>query len=99
MVGLAEVKHENKQPVLDSGIYSRTRNPIYLAHWLWVLSAAALTNYAANWILFALDCAILPLVIRAEERELLARYGKEFAGYMRRVPRFFPVGSNSGSDV
>jgi protein-S-isoprenylcysteine O-methyltransferase Ste14 len=29
-------------------------------------------------------------MIRAEERELLGRYGREFADYMRRVPRFFP---------
>jgi protein-S-isoprenylcysteine O-methyltransferase Ste14 len=28
-------------------------------------------------------------MVRAEERELLARYGEEYAAYMRRVPRFF----------
>lgn len=92
LVGLPEIKPDkNKQPVLHSGIYSKTRNPVYLAHWLLVVSAAALTGFAANWILLALDCVILPILIRAEERELLARYGREFLEYMRRVPRFFPV--------
>jgi protein-S-isoprenylcysteine O-methyltransferase Ste14 len=91
MVGLPEVEpHKRKQPVLISGIYSRTRNPIYFGHWLLVFSAAAVSSFAANWIGFGLDCVILPLLIRSEERELLARYGNDFADYMRRVPRFFP---------
>lgn len=92
MIGLPEVEpHKNPQSVMNSGIYSKTRNPIYLAHWLLVFSAAAITGFAANWMAFVLDCAVLPLLIRAEERELLARYGSDFAQYMRRVPRFFPV--------
>jgi len=59
-------------------------------YWLLVLSAALLTNYAASWIMFGANCLFLPLLIRAEERELLVRYGTEYAAYMRRVPRFFP---------
>jgi protein-S-isoprenylcysteine O-methyltransferase Ste14 len=91
LVGLPEIEpHKNKQRVLRAGIYARTRNPIYLSHWLLVLSAAALSGYAANWVNFALDCLILPLMIRSEERELLARHGQDFVDYMRRVPRFFP---------
>lgn len=91
LVGLPELEpHKNSQPLLNTGIYSRTRNPIYFVHWLLVLSAAAMTGYAANWMLFALDSLALPLVIRAEERELRGRYGSQFTDYMRRVPRFFP---------
>src|SRR5262245_6713527 len=57
MIGLPEIEPgRRKQPVLRSGIYSKTRNPIYLAHWLLVFSAAALTNFAANWTMFAADC-------------------------------------------
>lgn len=91
MVGMPEIAPDkNKQRVLNTGIYAKTRNPIYLAHWLLVFAAAALTNFAANWIMFALDCLIIPILIRAEERELLARYGAEYRLYMRQVPRFFP---------
>lgn len=91
MVGIPELEpHKNKQAILRTGIYARTRNPIYFAHWLAVLAAAAITGLVANWVLFAADCVVLPLLIRAEERELLKRYGPEFEGYMRRVPRFFP---------
>ncbi len=91
LVGLPELEpQKNRQPLIDSGIYSKTRNPVYLVHWLIIFSAAAITGYAANWALFLIDCIVLPLMIRAEERELLNRYGAEFADYMRRVPRFFP---------
>src|SRR5437867_6998953 len=72
MAGLPEIEpQKNNQPILNAGVYAHTRNPIYFAHWLLVFSGAAVTNFAANWILFALDCLILPLLIRAEERELL----------------------------
>jgi len=91
LIGIAEIEpHKTKQPMLNSGIYSKTRNPIYFAHWLLVFAAAAVSGFAANWIMFALDCMIVPLLIFAEERELLARYGRDFSDYMRRVPRFFP---------
>lgn len=91
LIGLSELEPQTKrQPMLENGIYTRTRNPIYLFHWLLVLAAAAISGYAANWLFFAADCFVLPLMIRAEERELLGRYGREFADYMRRVPRFFP---------
>jgi protein-S-isoprenylcysteine O-methyltransferase Ste14 len=91
MVGFPELKpEENKQLMLQRGIYARTRNPLYFGYWLLVLSAALLTNYAASWIMFGSNCLFLPLLMRAEERELLVRYGSDYAAYMRRVPRFFP---------
>jgi protein-S-isoprenylcysteine O-methyltransferase Ste14 len=91
LVGLPELEPgKNRQPLLNSGIYAKTRNPIYLVHWLLLFSAAAITGFVSNWIVFLLDCIVLPLMIRVEERELLNRYGAEFADYMRRVPRFFP---------
>ncbi len=91
LVGLPELEpRKNRQPMLHTGIYTRSRNPIYVVHWLVIFSAAAVSGYAANWAFFALDCVLLPFMIFAEERELLSRYGPEFADYMRRVPRFFP---------
>jgi protein-S-isoprenylcysteine O-methyltransferase Ste14 len=91
LVGIPELEpSRNMQPLLRSGIYSRTRNPVYLAHWLLILASAAWSGYAANWALFLLDTLLLPLMVRAEEQELLERYGTEFEDYRRAIPRFFP---------
>jgi len=91
LVGLPELEPEkNVQPLLNTGIYARTRNPVYLVHWLLIFSAAAIVGSAANWALFLIDCVVLPLMIRTEEHELLERYGDQFADYIRSVPRFFP---------
>ncbi len=91
LIGLAEIEpQKNKQIMLESGVYGRTRNPIYFAHILLVFSAAALSGFAANWIMLGLDVIVLPFLILAEERELLDRFGPAYAAYMKRVPRFFP---------
>ena len=91
ILGLVELEpSKNIQPLLQRGIYSRTRHPIYLAHSIFILGLAMVTGFAANWGLLALDCVLIPLTILAEERELIRRYGDGYRAYMRRVPRFFP---------
>lgn len=91
LIGLVELEpQKNVQPVMQTGIYAKTRNPIYLTHWLILLAAAALSGYAANWIFLAIDSLLLPLLISTEEKELIGRYGKDYRNYMQRVPRFFP---------
>ncbi len=91
LVGLPELEPQKiKQPLLQSGIYSRTRNPIYLAHWLLIFAAAAMTGYVASWIFFALDSIVLPFMIYTEQNELRMRYGSEYEEYAGRTPPFFP---------
>jgi protein-S-isoprenylcysteine O-methyltransferase Ste14 len=91
LLGLVELEPQlNPQPVMQTGIYSKTRNPVYFAHWLLLVGAAAISGFAANWILVAAEVFLLAVLIRTEEKELLSRYGSEYANYMRRVPRFFP---------
>ncbi len=75
---------------MQAGIYGKTRNPVYLTHCLLIFAAAALSGYAANWVLFAIDVVFLFVLIKTEEKELIARYGREYLDYMRRVPRLVP---------
>ena len=64
LVGLPELEpQKNAQPLLNTGIYARTRNPVYLVHWLLIFSAAAIVGSVANWVLFLIDCVVLPLMI------------------------------------
>lgn len=89
MAGLPELKPDQRQPLLHRGISSRKRNPLYLGYWLILLAAAMFTNYAANWVMFAVNCALLPFLIRAGERELIGRYGVGVRGlHASRAPVF-----------
>ena len=91
LIGLAEIEPDsNRQPLLAAGIYSRTRNPVYFTHFLVILFTAMTTGYVASWALIVLVIVGDALMIRAEERELKARFGAPFEEYMRRVPRFVP---------
>lgn len=75
--------------LVSSGIYARTRNPMYLGFALWLLAWAV-------WL--AAPLALLGLVlfvlwmnrfqIQAEERALQALFGEAFADYCRRVRRW-----------
>jgi len=91
ILGLVELEPDrNPQPVMQTGIYAKTRNPVYLTHFLIILAAAMLSGYAANWTLLAIDVVFLNVLLRMEEKELIARYGSEYLDYMRRVPRLVP---------
>jgi len=91
LFGLVELEPQrNPQPMIQTGIYSRTRNPSYLTHFLVIFAAAAISGYAANWIFFGIDIVFLMVLLHIEEKELIARYGGEYEDYMRRVPRLVP---------
>ena len=75
--------------MVRSGIYGRTRNPMYLGMVL-VLAAWSV------WLASPAAMAVLPVVavyldrfqIVPEERALAARFGREFAEYQRSVRRW-----------
>lgn len=91
LVGMPELQPSvHTQPLLRTGIYGRTRNPVYLVHTMLILSAALTASYASSWLLLALDAVLLPMMVFIEERELNSRYGTEYVQYCREVPRFFP---------
>ncbi len=77
--------------VATSGPYAYTRNPLYLGSAL--LAAGFLVashSWIATAILGAYFAAFYPIVMRREERELGARYGRVFEDYATRVPGFWP---------
>jgi protein-S-isoprenylcysteine O-methyltransferase Ste14 len=86
--GEAELRpQEHAQELVTTGLHSRMRHPIYVAHLTnflgWTIGSGLLVSYVllAISILFA-----FPLMIWLEERELEARFGFEFREYKRRVP-------------
>jgi protein-S-isoprenylcysteine O-methyltransferase Ste14 len=75
--------------VIDTGPFSRSRNPLYLG--LLAASAGVALLAGSSWALVALPLewallrwgAVLP-----EERYLAAKFGTAYADYLHRVPRW-----------
>ena len=83
--------HVRKNEVLtDTGLYARTRNPLYFGS---LVLAAGFVLASRNWwvgLLIAVIFATIYIpVIQSEEEFLRARF-PEFAEYERNVPRLFP---------
>lgn len=80
------------QPALVlAGPYLRMRNPL-LAGALVVIAGAAIAGGSWWLVGLALVCAVGAhlWVVRGEEPRLEARFGKAYAAYIERVPRWLP---------
>lgn len=74
-----------------SGPYALVRNPIYIGNTLIVLGVIVLSELVWLVPLTVLWCTgVYAVVIRYEERQLLARYGAPYRAYQSAVPRWRP---------
>jgi protein-S-isoprenylcysteine O-methyltransferase Ste14 len=75
--------------VVSDGVYSFTRNPMYLG-FLLVLAgwAAELSNVGAALLVPAFVAYMTRFQIKPEERALAAKFGPQFTQYMSRVRRW-----------
>jgi protein-S-isoprenylcysteine O-methyltransferase Ste14 len=91
LVGLPEVAPERMESVLlDQGIYARVRHPRYLGIILGLLGWSLFSGYTGAVVVALGTIPGLGLVTFFEERELLERFGDEYAEYRARVPRLIP---------
>lgn len=74
--------------LVTSGIFERSRNPIYVAFFIPLASLAYFSLAAAIAAGGLYVLAMNLTVIRKEERELLAAFGAEYAAYLSRAPRW-----------
>ncbi|KOQ79656.1 protein-S-isoprenylcysteine methyltransferase [Stenotrophomonas maltophilia] len=75
--------------LVTSGIYRRTRNPMYLGQALVLLGAMMyLQNLIALLVVPLFLAYITRLQILPEERALMARFPEAYVQYCRRVPRW-----------
>lgn len=82
-------KPESSASLVSSGIYSVTRNPMYVGFTLLLLALA--TFLASPWSLLVVVGFVLYLnryQIRPEERALTELFGQEFVEYRSRVRRW-----------
>jgi protein-S-isoprenylcysteine O-methyltransferase Ste14 len=76
------------QRLVTDGIFRYSRNPIYAAFFLPLVSLAIFSVAAAIAASAIYILAMNLTVIRKEERELYQAFGTEFSDYLSRTPRW-----------
>ena len=79
------------EDLVTEGIYSHTRNPMYVGNLLIMIGLAIASN---SWVTIAvavpLGCLMYASIVAAEEDYLQQRFGAAFRAYCRDVPRWWP---------
>ena len=74
-----------------TGMYSITRNPLYLGNFLIILGISVFTR---SWQIVLINCILFLLfyvpIILVEENFLLGKFGEKYSEYLSKVPCFFP---------
>ena len=81
--------HRAADKLVTSGVFSFTRNPIYVGNTLLLLGTAL--YWPLPWLVpatFLAALAVDRLAIRREEAHLAQRFGSEFETYTQRTPRW-----------
>ena len=75
-----------------TGIYARTRNPIYFSWWLCGIGSILTMHNVWLLILIPIQWVILTVVIRiTDEKWLYELHGEAYKDYCARVNRWFPL--------
>jgi protein-S-isoprenylcysteine O-methyltransferase Ste14 len=80
----------HKATLVTHGPYRWIRHPFYVAMLLAVIATSLI---AANWLLAVAGVGVFALLAvraAAEERNLVARFGRDYEEYRRRTGRFVP---------
>ena len=76
--------------LVTTGIYARTRNPMYLGHLLFMTGAALVTRSPLAIGALALAGPWFGRRVAADEARLTAAFGAQYRQYCDRVPRWLP---------
>lgn len=76
--------------LIISGIYSKIRNPIYLAFILIIWGIAIYSRGLLSLIWVMISILVLYLVAKLEEKDLEELFGYEYIKYKSEVPMFIP---------
>jgi protein-S-isoprenylcysteine O-methyltransferase Ste14 len=91
LMGLSEVSRKAGGRLVTEGAFSFVRHPTYLAHTLMFGGVFLLSGVIAVGVVTLLDLIIVnAVIIPLEEKELLGRFGEEYAKYKKSVPGYFP---------
>ena len=89
--GLPELRPNHPETKLvTTGIRSRVRHPVYLAHLCEMLAWSVGTGLAVSFALTAFAVITGAVMIRKEDAELEARFGEAYRLYQKQVPAILP---------
>lgn len=80
--------HKHASVLRTEGIFSISRNPVFLSMRLQLLGVALVLPGAASLLLWALGELCMQVQVRLEEEFLLARHGEEYRTYCSKVRRW-----------
>ncbi len=78
------------EKLVTSGIYSKTRNPVYLAFGFIIIGIAVLSArlLTIGWVLISV--LVFYWLARKEENDLERTFGTDYMRYKNQVPMFLP---------
>jgi len=92
--GITRTMNVGAPSLCTSGLYSRTRNPLYLGNMIIylgiVLVAGGQHVFIMGGIVFLYFTFQYMMIISLEEETLKKLFGDEYISYMQNVPRLFP---------
>lgn len=98
--GLPEVlPNHREQRLVTTGIRSRVRHPVYLAHLCEMLAWSTGTGLLVCWLLTAFAVTTGAVMIRMEDSELQKRFGEAFTRYRLNVGAVFPKAHRKSPSV
>ena len=80
----------DKPSVIRKSVFNIIRHPIYLSEILLYLGLLMLSISLAAAVVWIIAILFLHYISRYEERQLLARFGKEYEQYIQEVPMWIP---------
>lgn len=91
--GIKTVFGEVREPpqVITKGVFSIVRHPVYFGSLMTILGIVLTTLSLFSLIIWIIAVIFYYYVSRHEEKLLLAKFGKEYEDYMKKVPMLFPV--------
>jgi len=89
--GLPELRPNHPETrLVTTGIRSRVRHPVYLAHLCEMLAWSVGTGLAVCFLLTTFAIVTGDIMIRTEDAELEARFGEPYRLYRKQVPAVIP---------
>ena len=92
--GITRTMNVGAPSLCTSGLYSRTRNPLYLGNMIIYLGIVLVAGgehvFIMGGIVFLYFTFQYMMIISLEEETLKKLFGDEYISYMQNVPRLFP---------